>query len=279
MQRQPLFLLGAPRSGTTFLCALLNQHPEIQLTSECRVFVLLKHFLEVQGQRADLLDASLRDEFLAFVRRNAGDWIERFYRDHLGIGAPIWGDKHPSYADPAVLSGRCGSSVRAPLSGSCLRLIRDCLPDAKFIHIHRDPIQVGHSMARKHWVPSVEDGVRVWQQYVSEIIAFFGEIEPDRRFSIPYRALIEDAETTANRVVHFLGLVDSGPIRRFLAEQRHHATPFSEPVRNLADLYVVPPSEPVETPLLRLAGAAGVQLGYTSFQTPDDTPRARTVNA
>ncbi len=36
MVSQPLFVLGSPRSGTTFLCFALNQHPLIRLTNERR---------------------------------------------------------------------------------------------------------------------------------------------------------------------------------------------------------------------------------------------------
>jgi hypothetical protein len=38
----PLFVVGSPRTGTIFLCSVLNVHPLIQLTNECRVFELPK---------------------------------------------------------------------------------------------------------------------------------------------------------------------------------------------------------------------------------------------
>jgi hypothetical protein len=34
MRSQPLFVVGSPRSGTTFLVNVLNQHPSIQITNE-----------------------------------------------------------------------------------------------------------------------------------------------------------------------------------------------------------------------------------------------------
>ncbi len=65
---QPLFILGAPRSGTTFLCCTLNQHRDIRLTNESRIFVLLKDFFEERCFRPDLLDREYREEFLRFAR-------------------------------------------------------------------------------------------------------------------------------------------------------------------------------------------------------------------
>jgi hypothetical protein len=46
MESSPLFIVGSPRSGTTFLCSVLNAHPLIQLTNECRIFALLKDTLD-----------------------------------------------------------------------------------------------------------------------------------------------------------------------------------------------------------------------------------------
>jgi hypothetical protein len=260
----PLFIIGSPRSGTTFLCSVLNAHPLIQLTNECRVFALLKDTLDVGSHRPDLLSLSCRDRFGAFSRRTLGAWVERFYREELGMTAPIWGDKHPSYADPAVLSGRTGSIEHLPRSGSCLRLIRELLPQARFIHIHRDPLHVANSLLRKHWIGSVEDGIRVWEQYVGEIIEFFEEIPADLALSVSYRTVIEDPDATAASIGQFLSLADASPISNFLMSQRRAPTPFSDPVTDIADLYVVPGASRStgDDTLLALGGTAATHLGY-----------------
>jgi hypothetical protein len=206
MKSQPLFVIGAPRSGTTLLCHVLNQHPLIQLTYECRIFVWLKDFIEVRNGGVDFIGGDFRESFAEFMCERAGDWIERFYREQLSITAPIWGDKNPPYADPSVLSGRTGSIQHLPRSGSCLRLIRKCLGGAKFIHIHRAPAHVAYSLARKGWTPSMEDGVRVWRQYVTEIIEFFDEIDEISKLTIAYHDLLERPEAAAAAIGQFLRL-------------------------------------------------------------------------
>jgi hypothetical protein len=264
MDSSPLFIVGAPRSGTTFLCSVLNVHPLIQLTNECRIFALLKHTLEVGAHRPDLLGVTSREHFSGFSRRTLGPWVERFYREELGITAPIWGDKHPPYADPTVLSGRTGSIGREPRSGSCLRLIRELLPQARFIHIHRDPRQVANSLLHKHWIGSIEDGIRVWEQYVSEIIEFFDEIPARHGLTVSYRSLIEDPHATAADIGQFLDVADAAPISDFLVSQRRCPTPFSDPVTDIADLYVVPDAPAGDEKLLALAGTAATHLGYAA---------------
>jgi Sulfotransferase family len=264
MQSFPLFIVGSPRSGTTFLCSVLNVHPLIQLTNECRVFALVKEMTDVGSHRPDLLSPAYRDRFQAFGRRTLGRWVERFYREELGMTAPIWGDKHPPYADPALLSGRVGSIEREPRSGSCLRLIRELLPHARFIHIHRDPGHVANSLLRKRWIGSIEDGVRVWGQYVGEILDFFGELPQGHALTISYRDLIEDAGATVAGIGRFLGLADASPISDFLASQRHAPTPFSDPVTDIADLYLIPAAATNDDKLLALAGRAASSLGYAA---------------
>lgn len=235
MESQPLFLLGSPRSGTTFFCHVLNRHPLINLTSESRLFVLVKDLVEARCFRPDLLDGSLRVAFQDYVLRNAGRWIETFYREELGFRAPVWGDKHPSYGDPAVLSGRWSGVMTEPRSGSCLRLIRACLPNAKFIHLHRHPWQVAASMHRRGWVDSIPIGLQVWRQYVGEIEEFLAELDEDRRLTLSFAGLVEEPAEVAGEIASFLGLADAGPIARFLAAQDGGRTPFSDPTSDLSE--------------------------------------------
>lgn len=262
MESQPLVVIGAPRSGTTFLCHVLNQHPLIQLTNESRVFVLLKELIEERSFRPHLIGREFQERFSAFMRRNAGELVERFYRDGLQVTAPIWGDKHPPYADPAVLSGRRRAEPRLPMSGSCLRLIQDCLPTVKFIHIHRDPLQVAHSLLGKRWTESLDDGVQIWQDYVSEIVEFFGRTDRARQLTIRYSDLLTRPEEVALAVGRFLGLTDIEPLKRFLLAQREGPTPFSDPVTDLAAAYRVRPARHGNRHALALAGTTAERLGY-----------------
>jgi hypothetical protein len=262
MHSQPLFIIGAPRSGTTFLCHTLNQHACIHLTNESRIFVLLKDLVENKKKSAGLIGRDFYGPFIDFLYRNAGDLVERFYREGLGISASIWGDKHPPYADPCVLSGRTGSEPRTPQSGSCLRLIRDSLPTAKFIHIHRDPVEVAHSLLHKGWTPSFAGGISVWHQYVTEIVEFLGELDPARHLTIAYRDLLEMPAATCARFGRFLGLEEWAAIEEFLLRQRQRPTPFSDPVTDLREIYRSRKDRNGDARASALAGETAAQLGY-----------------
>lgn len=262
MNSQPVFVIGVPRSGTTFLCNALNQHPLIELTNESRVFVWLKDLVDTRSASPELIGSEIRQQFVDFVRESAGDWIEEFYRKGLGVTAPIWGDKHPPYADPSVLSRRGGSVERLPRSGSCLRLIRDCLSNAKFIHIHREPGSVARSLLGRGWVGSIDEGVEVWRQYVTEIVEFFDEIEEASRLSIVYEDLLFRPITTAATIGRFLRLPDWTSIEDFLLGQHRQPTPFSDPVTDLSTTYRRRKAGHSDSEALALAGEMAERLGY-----------------
>lgn len=234
MRSQPLWVIGAPRSGTTFLHAMLNHHPAVTVTNEGRLLALLKQVIEVDCARPDLVEPVHRDRFTGFLKREAGALIERYYRRELGVTTPIWGDKHPPYADPALLSGRCGSALVEPIQGSALPLIHEMLPRSKFIHIRRDAGGVARSLVARQWTGSIADGERVWRQYLDEIERFFATIDAPSRLTIDYAHLLEAPEEAAGRLAHFLGLADAAPFTAFLAAERKAPTPYSAPVRDLA---------------------------------------------
>jgi hypothetical protein len=229
-------VVGAPRSGTTFLAALLNAHPHITLTVEGRLLALIKQVIEVDCQRDDLVDVAHQERFIAFLKQEAAGLIERYYRDALGVATPIWGDKHPPYGDPALLSGRTGAALQRPISGSALRLIDELLPESKFIHIVRESDQVAQSLLSRGWVNSFEDGLAVRNQYVDEIAGFFDKIDSRRRLTLAYATLLERPDEAADGLARFLG-ISSAPFMTFLDAERRAPTPFSEPMRDLGAVY------------------------------------------
>ena len=99
---------------------------------------------------------------------------------------------------------------------------------------------------------------------MSEIIDFFDELPAGLGLTIPYRGLIEDPDTTSASIGRFLDLEDASPIGDFLVSQRHASTPFSDPVTDIADLYLVPSQPAGDDKLLALAGRAATQLGYAA---------------
>lgn len=136
----PLFVVGLPRSGTTLLYTLLNQHPQIALMQEGELPLLWPLF-RTRRRKSDWLerwnfftgslerhpiDLDRIPEFASDVRTATEAAYTEYARQKE---AAIWGDKCPSRYD------------------SLCRLA-DQFPNARFIIIWRDPSDVCRSILR-----------------------------------------------------------------------------------------------------------------------------------
>lgn len=135
----PVFVVGVFRSGTSLLYSLLNQHPQIALMYECDVW----DFPGAVGRR-----------------RFAGNWLERqeFYnqalsRHRLILAGRLNGlenihtpeDLYRCHRDSkaALLGGE-----KSPVYATRLAKLSRQYPQASFILIWRDPVEVYRSILR-----------------------------------------------------------------------------------------------------------------------------------
>ena len=182
---RPIFVVGAPRSGTTLFQYMLRSHPNISLpTGESHFLVPLfrreneflplsqrdnmKRLLEAMYEKsANFLDTDLHglrfdierlaDEFVSECRDTLQSvFVGLFEKNARGEGKIRWGDKTPYY----VLQ---------------MELLLDRFPGAQFIHLIRDGRDVALSLfdrrhdfgvyntffAAKYWEIYVERGQRV----------------------------------------------------------------------------------------------------------------------
>lgn len=214
-EQAPLILYGAPRSGTTYLQQLLNQHSAIHLTGETRLFVWAHRSLVEVTEDQKALFAE-REPFLAHLRKWYPEMIRAFY-DTLGTPATrFWGDKNPHYTDNVAY----------------LQTIVDLFPGTRFIHIIRDGRDVVTSLYKKGWV-SFQTAHGVWSHSV-DIGDAFGQSQPDGCYhELRYEDLVADDLKAATRILDFLGLQMERDLEAFCLAQKQHREPFSRPTTDL----------------------------------------------
>lgn len=221
---RPLFLLGAPRSGTTFVAKLLDSHPEVLCTNEVRFLTFLHkagrevptgdagglHCARVHG---DAVVATLRahartlyDEIFARIARDQGRGPLRYY-----------GDKNPHHADD-------------------LNLIAESFPEACFIHLQRAPRDVVCSILEMHarmgLLPAPDDSG--WQLTEADVrkrassvrtlvrseVAFIATLPPERAISLTYEELLDDVDGWIDRLFRdFLGLGSTAAPRSWYEQE------------------------------------------------------------
>lgn len=190
-----VFVIGAPRSGTTWLQRMIESHPDVasvpfELTVFSRYLAPLVKGYELEETalkegrwRQGLAALYERQEFDEFVRQG----IDTVYAKVLSARpeATMLLDKHPGYCHH-------------------LHLIERYLPGSRFIHIIRDGREVAVSMisAKRrlgYGAGEIEGASREWRSSV-QAAREFGVAIGSRYLEVRYEDLMKDTESVLERV-------------------------------------------------------------------------------
>lgn len=188
---EPTFLVGAERSGTTVLRLMLGHHPKIAWCSE---FEYATDLISDQGQFPDL--------------NRYYEWLET-HRIFRATGFEI--DRSLSYPEliNSFLVQKQDIEAKKIVGATVHRHFDRVLkmwPDARFIHIIRDPRDVARSCLGMGWAGNVWFGVERWRQ-AEQLWNKVKQIVPEsRRCELSYEELIAEPVLTLTRVCEFLGV-------------------------------------------------------------------------
>ena len=196
----PLFVLGAPRSGTTFLQQVIDAHPEVLVTDELRAASWLvqeagklREGRTVHGNPYPLTQGRA---FAEYLLDNAARLLLPFYLQQARrAGKPAiryWGDKYPHYDE-------------------ILHLMPRLFPEARYVLIHRDLRDtISSVMSTFQW--PVERAAPfvclIYDRYVRKADELTREsLVPAEHFlHVNYYDLNTDAAAEAGRLFAALGL-------------------------------------------------------------------------
>lgn len=188
----PIFVLGMPRSGTTLTEQIIASHPSVHGAGELRDYLdivsdtslsglaqSLAYGGDFSGLRPDLLD-KWGSEYIARIQK-------------LGQGAHRITDKMPA-------------------NYLLLGLIPLTLPNAKIVHVKRDPIDTCLScftrLFNRHQ-SATYDLTELGQHYLNyhRLMEHWKRVLPANAFiEIEYESLISDTEVQAKRLIEELSL-------------------------------------------------------------------------
>lgn len=214
----PIFIVGAPRSGTTLLQYMLRSHPNISLpTGESHFFIpfqraaasfgdlsvranMQRCLEEAWRRRGEFLETdfhglrfdveALADRLLREGRTTVAEVIRGLYEANAaGEGKGRWGEKTPYY----ILH---------------TDLIRQMFPDAVFVHVIRDGRDVALSMLERRYdlgIHNIRDAAETWAKYVRAGLDAERHLGPGRWRTLKYESLLREPKATVSRLCGFLG--------------------------------------------------------------------------
>lgn len=185
---QPIFVFGLPRSGTTLLDRLLGSHSQVVSVGELEDFA--RQLCWAADQRA-LLDVRMLERLSELDYREIGrrylaqtQWRAR--------GVRFFIDKQPWNC---MVAG----------------LIQRALPQARMLHMIRDPMDVCFSNframlgARYAYSFDLQTLAGHFRQY-RRLMEHWRAVMPGKILDVAYRDLVDDTEATMRKVVEFCGL-------------------------------------------------------------------------
>ena len=181
-EQGPIFVLGLPRSGTTLVDRILSAHPEVESLGELNDFPLALTALcravpgpgDLVSKSADLDMRALGEAYLHRVRQRATG--KRFFID------------------------------KAPANFLYIGLIAAALPNARIIHLNRNPIDnalgMYKALFRMGYPFSYDfDDLAKYMRAKAELMAHWHAVLPGRVTEVHYEDIVSNQEAQTRRLL------------------------------------------------------------------------------
>ena len=181
--RQPVFVVGMPRSGTSLTEQIISSHPSAKGAGE----------LEFWSHAVHEHETAIKERSFGESTRNK--LAEAYLR---------------------VLETKSGEALRivdkAPVNSDFLGVIHSVFPNARVIYMQRDPIDTCLSCYFQKFVLSLNftidlaDLADYYRQHQRLMAHWRAVLPPGTILDVPYEELVADQEGWSRKILDFLGL-------------------------------------------------------------------------
>ncbi|MGH1349929.1 MAG: tetratricopeptide repeat-containing sulfotransferase family protein [Methyloligellaceae bacterium] len=192
--KKPVFIVGMPRSGTTLVEQILSSHPDIIAAGEIEcIGGIEKKLMKLSGEMGSPYPYS-------FSKIDPGS-LKNFARHYTQYVARYVSESSKHITD------------KMPTNFLNLGLIHLIFPNAKIIHIKRNPLDTGLSCFFKKFHDSVnlsfafnlEDIGFFYNEY-ERLMAHWQSLMPEAIFDVQYEDLVENQESVVRNLLKHLEL-------------------------------------------------------------------------
>ena len=207
--RDPIFVLGMPRAGSTLVEQILASHSQIEGTSELPDMPVL-------ARRDSRYPVNLPELSAADLRTLGEQYLQRT-RIQRKTDRPFFIDKLPN-------------------NWAHVLFIRLILPNAKIIDARRHPLGCCFSNFKQHFARgqafsySLTDMGRYYRDYV-RLLAHMDRVQPGAVHRVTYEAMVDDTEAEVRALLGYCGVAFEDNCLAFHQNARAVRTASSEQVR------------------------------------------------
>jgi len=188
----PIFIIGLPRTGTTLVERILNSHGDVASAGETNHFsaemvtLCRQSSLTKEGQAPSLVSLSTTIDF------------EKLGQGYIDKARPV-GDSRPFFIE------------KMPLNFLYAGLIHRALPNAKIIHLQRNPMDACYAIYKRLFAdiyPFSYDQQELGNYYLAyrELMLHWNEVMPGVIHNVNYEDLVADQEGESRKLLEFCEL-------------------------------------------------------------------------
>ena len=221
-RRDPIFVVGLPRAGSTLLEQILASHSQVEGTMELAdIPRLVQHLQGRERHDAQPRYPGVLTELSAEQCARLG---EKYLTDTQVYRTGQPGSQRPLFVD------------KMPNNFRHIGLIHLMLPNAKIIDARRDPMACCFSnfkqlfAAGQEFTYSLEDIGNYYRSYV-ELMAHWDRVLPGKVLRVQHEDVVADLEGSVRRLLAFCGLEFEPRCIEFHKTERSVRTASSEQVR------------------------------------------------
>ncbi len=229
---RPIFILGCGRSGTTILGTSLSQHPDITYLNEPRdLWFKAYPETDIWTEKAIRFKGKMILKAEDTVYAKSLKLRQLFYEETVKTSRPILVEK-------------------LPINNFRLEFIHSIFPDARFIHIYRNGLEVARSIQKLSeggswfgkenykWRQLVDfsksnkitrglpdlcqnffyRGLLEWRLSTESVVKFLKNHSKDDFVEISYARLTNDPTKTIKKVLDFIGTYKDPSVIQFVCE-------------------------------------------------------------
>ena len=186
----PIFILGAPRSGTTLIEQIISSHPKVFGSGE------LNYIKEVAYEK--YIDEDKRQKYpekvlrLTNIKRDAEIYLEKI-------------NKLPT--DKNIIR----ITDKMPSNYIYLGYILSMFPNSKIIHLKRNPIDTCLSIYfqnfnSEHQYSFDLNNLTFWYHKYYDLMEYWEKLYGEKILSINYNDVIDNTESTSKKIIEYCGL-------------------------------------------------------------------------